>query len=49
MRTALELAMAFKRTEFASVERRSAEAGIAHRTASELYVQAMEWAENLPR
>lgn len=49
MRTALEMAMAFERTEIGSVRRLSVVAGIPDSTASELYVQAMEWADRLPR
>jgi EAL and modified HD-GYP domain-containing signal transduction protein len=46
---ALAMATAFERSDFKSVERLTAEAGMAASSAAELYVQAISWADDLPR
>lgn len=49
MRRALEMATAFERSDFERVDRLTAGAGIAGSSAAEAYVQAMAWADDLPR
>ena len=49
MRSALEMAVAFERSDLQCVEELIAEAGIPLSTASELYIEAMSWADSVPR
>ena len=49
MRLALELAIAFEKSDFQALEQLAAEAGISGPAAAELSVEAISWADSVPR